>query len=179
MRHASIAAILFLAACGGSTEENAAKDREAAKATWALVLKVDGADVRIPLEVMDVILFKDEDYAKQNPTVFQITGQAFWLFGEIPPANNVGYGENWEKLFGATLAVKPSGEFHRDLVTSRITLPGRTELKISGGSLQPDAIKGKWTGSEGNKTLSGKIKLVLEDGKTIEGTFSVHVVTWG
>ena len=38
--------LLFTASCGGSTEENAAKDRAASKATWALVLKVDGADVR-------------------------------------------------------------------------------------------------------------------------------------
>ncbi len=33
---------------------------------------------------------------------------------------------------------------------------------------------GKWAGSEGNKTLSGKIKTLLEDGRTREGTFAVH-----
>lgn len=175
----SILSLLLAAGCGGSDEENAKKDHAAAKATWAVVLKVDGADVRIPLEVMNVLLFKDEEVAKQNPSTFEITGEGIWLIGDIPPANDVGYGENWGKLMGAILPVKPSGEFHRESVTSRITLPGKTELKVVGGSLHPDSYKGKWSGSEGNKTVSGKIKLQLEDGKTLEGTFSVHAVTWG
>lgn len=38
---------------------------------------------------------------------------------------------------------------------------------------------GKWSGSEGNKTLSGKITILLNDGRTVEGTFAVHAVTWG
>ena len=42
-----------------------------------------------------------------------------------------------------------------------------------------EKFSGKWAGSDGNKTLSGKITLQLRDGKTIEGTFAVHAVTWG
>jgi len=38
---------------------------------------------------------------------------------------------------------------------------------------------GKWSGSEGNKTISGKITIRLSDGRTLEGTFAVHAVTWG
>lgn len=179
MNRWTAALALLLASCGGSEEETMTKDLAASKATWALQLRVDGADVRIPLEVMNVLLFKDEEYAKEHPSVFEIQGEGVSLIGEIPPANDVGYGENWERLFGATLTVKPSGDFHHDPVTSRITLPGKTELKVTGGSLQPSGFKGKWSGSKGNKTLSGKITLRLEDGKTIEGTFSVHAVTWG
>ena len=37
---------------------------------------------------------------------------------------------------------------------------------------------GKWSGSEGNNTLSGKITIQLSDGRTLEGTFAVHAVTW-
>jgi hypothetical protein len=42
-----------------------------------------------------------------------------------------------------------------------------------------EKFSGKWAGSEGNKTLSGKIILQLRDGRTLEGTFAVHAVTWG
>jgi hypothetical protein len=179
MKPALLASLLFLAACGGSDEENASKDHAAAKATWALVLKVDGADVRIPLEEMNILLFKDEEYAKAHPTVFEIKGEAVWLIGEIPPANDVGYDEKFEKLIGVPLAIKPSGDFHREPVTSRVTLPGKTELKISGGTLQAERVTGKWSGDKGDKTVSGRIKLLLEDGKTIEGTFSVHAISYG
>lgn len=169
---------LILAACG-SDEESAAKDRAASQAGWALVLKVDGADVRLPLKVMNVLLFKDEAYAKQNPSAFHIEGEGVALIGEIAAADNVDYGEHWDRLIGKTLTIKASGEFHRDPVESALTLPGKTELKVTGGTMVPQSIKGKWTGSEGNKTLSGKIKLQLQDGRTLEGTFSVHAVTWG
>src|SRR6185436_5193599 len=59
--------MLLLAGCDMSTEEERAKkDHAAARATWCLVLKVDGADVRIPLSEMNLLLFKDEEYAKQH-----------------------------------------------------------------------------------------------------------------
>src|SRR5206468_9940109 len=40
--------LLCAVGCGISEEAAAAKDRESSKAAWALVLRVDGADVRIP-----------------------------------------------------------------------------------------------------------------------------------
>jgi hypothetical protein len=178
MKRASLWLIL-LSACGGSEEEDAAKDRAASMAGWAAVLKVDGADVRIPLQVMNVLLFKDEEYAKANPSAFEIEGQGLHLIGEIAAADDVGYGEKWDKLIGKTLTIKASGEFHRDHVDSKLTLPGKPEVAVTGGSLLVEKFTGKWSGSQGNKTLSGKIKLTLQDGRTLEGTFSVHAVTWG
>jgi hypothetical protein len=119
--------LLCVAGCGGSDEVAAAKDREASKASWAMVLKVDGADVRIPLQVMNVLLFKDEEYAKENPSVFEIAGSGVHLIGEIAAADNVDYGEHWERLLNKTLTIKASGQFHRDAVESKIALPGQDE----------------------------------------------------
>jgi hypothetical protein len=171
--------LLCAAGCGVSEEASAAKDRESSKATWALVLKVDGSDVRIPLKVMNVLLFKDEEYAKQNPSVFAIEGSGVQLIGEIDAADNVDYGEHWERLVNKMLTIKASGEFHRDPVVSKIALPGAPEIAVAGGTMFVEKYTGKWSGSDGNKTLSGKITIQLSDGRTLEGTFAVHAVTWG
>jgi hypothetical protein len=171
--------LLCASGCGMSEEAAAAKDRESSKATWALVLGVDGADVKIPLKSMNVLLFKDEEYAKQNPSVFQIEGNGVQLIGEIAAADNVDYGEHWERLINKTLTIKASGEFHRDPVDSKIVLPGTPEIAVTGGTMFVERYTGKWSGSDGNKTLSGKITLQLSDGRTLEGTFAVHAVTWG
>src|SRR5262245_48767847 len=171
--------VLCLAGCGGSDEVAAAKDREVAKASWALVLKVDGTDVRIPLQVMNVLLFKDEDYARENPSVFEIEGSGVHLIGEIAAADNVDYGEHWERLINKTLTIKPSGQFHRESVASKIVLPGQAEVTVTGGTMLIEKYAGTWSGSEGNKTLSGRIRMQLADGRTLEGTFAVHAVTWG
>ena len=177
MRRLSLLALL-LSACN-SEEETAAKDREASKATWALVLNVDGAAVRLPLEIMNVLLFKSDEYAKQNPSPFEIEGAGVHLIGDIAPADYVDYGEHWGRLVGKTLTIKASGRFHREDVESKITLPGKPEIAVTGGSMFVEKYAGKWSGSQGNKTLSGKIRLTLYDGRTLEGTFAVHAVTWG
>lgn len=171
--------LLCAAGCGMSDEAAAAKARESSKATWALVLQVGGADVKIPVKAMNVLLFKDEEYAKQNPSVFQIEGDGVQLIGEIAAADNVDYGEHWERLINKTLTIKAAGEFHRDAVDSRITLPGGPEVAVTGGTMFIEKFAGQWSGSEGDKTLSGKISLHLSDGRTLEGTFAVHAVTWG
>ena len=169
---------LLLSACH-SEEESAAKDRAESKKSWALVLKVDGADVRLPLEMMNVLLFKSDEYAATNPSPVHLEGEGVSLYAEIAPADYVGYGEDWKKLIGQTITVKPSGRYHREDVESRITLPGKEPIAVTGGTLQVEKFTGKWSGSEGNKTLSGRIQLTLYDGRTLEGTFAVHAVTWG
>jgi hypothetical protein len=181
MRGSILALGLVLAGCMDSEEESAKKDHAAAKATWCFVLKVDGADVRIPLSEMNILLFKDDEYASKNPTVFEIKGEGVHLVGEIPPAGNPGYGENIEKMIGHTLTIKTSGEFHHEgTIDSKITLPGKPDIGIISGTLLAEKKTGKWSGSEnGDKTLHGKVSLTLRDGRTIEGTFSVHAITWG
>ena len=181
MRASTLALGLLMAGCMDSEEESARKDHAAAKATWCFVLKVDGADVRIPLSEMNILLFKDDEYAKQHPSVFEIKGDGVHLIGEIPPAANPGYGEHIERMVGHTLLIKPSGEFHHEgTIESKITLPGKPAIEITSGALHAEKKTGKWSGSEnGDKTLHGKVKLTLRDGRTLEGTFSVHAITWG
>ena len=171
--------LLFAAGCGMSDEAAAAKARDSSMASWALVLKVDGAEVKIPLKAMNVLLFKDEEHARQNPSVFQVEGNGVQLIGEIAAADNVDYDEHWERLINKTLTIKASGEFHRDSVDSKIALPGTTEIAVTGGTMFVERFSGKSAGSDGDKTLSGRITLQLRDGRTLEGTFSVHAVTWG
>jgi hypothetical protein len=170
---------LGVASCDGGSERDAAKDRAAAMATWAVVVKADGADVRLPLKITNVLLFKDEDDAKTNPTVFEVEGDGIHLIGEIPPAANPGYEEDWKKLVGVTLTIKAAGQFHRDPVTSALTLPGKPEVLVTGGTMTVESFSGKWSGSQGDKTLKGKITLTLQDGRTLQGTFATHAVTWG
>lgn len=175
MRRLSIL-LLLAASCGGSEEENAAKDRAAAQATWALVLKVDGAEVRLPLQIMNIMLNKRDETA---PESFEIVGPGVTLLGEIPNGSQVGYGEKWEKIFGKTIAIKPSGEFDREPKESAITFPGKPEVKVLSGSIVPQSMTGKWSGQDGDKTLKGTIKLLLADGRSVEGTFAVLAITWG
>jgi hypothetical protein len=177
MRLLTATLALALAACGGS-EADAARDRAAAQAGWVLVLKVDGAEVRLPLKAFNVLLFKDDEVAAKNPTVFEIEGDGVHLIGEIPPAGNPGYSEKWEKLKGLPLAIKASGEFHRETVDSKITVGG-AEVRVTGGTMTVTGISGKWAGSEGDRTLKGTITLTLQDGRSLQGTFGVNAITWG
>jgi hypothetical protein len=41
--------------------------------------------VSIPLKVMNVLLFKDEEHAKQNPSVFEIEGHGVHLSAKSAP----------------------------------------------------------------------------------------------
>ena len=180
MKRALLPCLLLLGACDtGYDEASATKDRAAAQANWAIILKIDGTDVRLPLDEMNVLLFKDEEYASKNPTVFRIMGKEISLYGEIPPANQPGYGEDWKKMIGATLSVKAAGEYFHETIESKFTIPGKGEVQVVGGTLTPESYSGKWSGSQGDKTPTGKITLVLRDGRTVSGTFATHAFTWG
>ena len=52
---------------------------------------------------------------------------------EIAPADYVGYGEDWNKLIGRTIAIKPSGQYHREDIESKITLPGKDPIAVAEG----------------------------------------------
>ncbi len=181
MRAATLGLVLALSGCMGSEEEEAAKAHAAAKAGWCFVFRIDGADVRIPLSSMDILLYKDDGYAKDHPAPFQVKGEGLQLIGDIPPDASPGYDEKIEKLVGKTLPIKSAGDFHHEgTIESTITLPGKPAIGIISGSLIGQKVSGKWSGSEnGDKTLHGKVTLTLRDGRTLEGTFSVHAITWG
>jgi hypothetical protein len=93
---------------------------------------------------MNILLYKDEDYAKEHPSPFQIKGEGILLIGEIPPDASPGYDEKIENLVGKTLPIKPSGDFHHEgTIESKLTLPGKAEIGIiSGRSLARKTASG-------------------------------------
>jgi hypothetical protein len=166
----------LLAALAGCTDSNPSEGPSAAtKASWALALRVDGAEVKAPLEILNVFLVEDE---KRHPEVFEIVGPGVALVGEFPKDVHVGYEEGWKRLFGKAIPIAPRGGDPREPKESRVTLPDGRVLKISGGSFIAEKLTGKWAGSKGDRTLHGRVTLRV-DGKTIEGTLAVLAVTWG
>lgn len=75
----------------------------------------------------------------------------------------------------------PHGGDPREEKDAFVTLNGLA-FPVSGGSFTVQKVSGKWSGSEGDKTLHGTIELQLPgaDGdRTVTGTFAVNAVTWG
>lgn len=166
--------LTLLAACGsGDGGDGPSGD---AKASWKLALKIDGADVALPLESMGVFLVKD-GYQE----IYEIEGPGVELYGVFPKGVSVGYGEKWEVLFGKTIEISPRGG-HREDHDSRIGFPDKPHWRVAGGSLVFEKLSGKFAGSKGDRTLHGKVKLRVDTGageQTIEGTIAVQAVTWG
>lgn len=172
--------VIAVVACKSGSRDNPARDRAAAEATWKLEVAGAGASAKRALTVMNVWLFKDADVAATTPAAFTIEGEEVLLLGQIPPAANPDYGEHWEKLIGVPLTLGPATRYHDEEETeSRLRLSDGTSVRVVSGSMTARKLTGKWSGSEGDRTLTGTITLVLADGRTVEGTFAVHAVTWG
>ncbi len=172
-RIALLTGLAGLAACGeGDSEEGLS---EKTRASWVLSLKVDGADVKLPLEGLEVYLVEDE----KRPEIFQLRGPSVTLVGELPAGLHVGYEGKWERLFGKTVTILPRGGNPREPQNSQITLPGKPSFRVSGGSF----VAEKTTGKAADKiTIWGRVTLQVqgETGPlTLEGTFAAHAVTWG
>ena len=138
---------------------------------WQLVLQVDGQEVRLQLEGLNVFLTDDEDW----PETFELRGPGVQVFGTSPDGLHVGYGEEWSRVFGRTLRIDARGG--RDEAPSTVTIPGRGTLQIVGGELVPERVSGQY--SDVDLTLSGRILLRTKDGEALRGTFAAHCQTWG
>lgn len=162
-----------LAACGEGDSEDGFSEKT--RASWVLSLKVDGTDIKLPLEVLEVYLVEDE----KRPEIFVLRGPSAALVGEFPAGLHVGYEGKWERLFGKPVTILPRGGDPRDPRDSQITLPGKPSFRVSGGSF----IAEKTTGKYADKiTIWGRVTLHVhgEAGPvTLEGTFAAHAVTWG
>ena len=170
---------ILSAGCGGSKqiEAQAAAARAAARPSWKIQLEWAGTNVEASLERMDIYLVDDESY----PEIFEIMGNDAVLVGEFPVSTHVGYGEDWQKIFGVPIEIRASGGDPREPKTSWIRLNG-TQVPVSGGTIRFERITGKWDGSEGDKTLWGTIELRIPgaDGdRTVTGKIATHAVTWG
>jgi hypothetical protein len=163
-----------LAGCENAVENKA----PAAPPEWALNLTVDGAAVKLPLEIMDVFLVEDHAY----PESYEIRGTGVTLVGEFPLTIHVDYGENWQLLKSQPIPI--SGTLDNPNVASQSTLqlPNIGTANVVGGSFTVDSISGEYAGVEGDLTLAGTIHLELQTQagpKSVSGTFAVHAVTWG
>jgi len=163
-----------LAGCGEAPSDGEIPEKT--RASWMLTFKVDGADVKVPLEVMHVYLVDDEKY----PETFEIVGPGVALVGEFPTTIHVGYKDRWDQLFGKTVPILPKGETPWDSKDSQITLPSGSVLKVLQGSFVASKTVGKFVDQ---LTLFGKFSALVQDEKgngfTIEGDFAVHCITGG
>jgi hypothetical protein len=170
------AAFGLLAAVGCSSGEEGPES--SSKEAWRLVFTYNGSDVMLPLQGMDVYLVEDEE---EYPEVYEINGPGVTMVGVLPMDSHVGYDENWPILFGKSIVVHPRGGAFEEK-ESFIQLPDGTRARILGGSLVPEKVSGKYSGSEGDVTLSGTftLRVMTSAGQEeISGRFAVHCVTWG
>ena len=69
----------------------------------------------------------------------------------------------------------------RDPKTSKITIDG-IEERVPAGSFTVQRLSGKWSGSEGDRTLHGTIELRIRGiggERTLRNRFGAHAVSWG
>jgi hypothetical protein len=174
----SAIAAIALTSCGGTGDSAATADlaRTQAKAAWKLSVADAGATSEMSLERMDIYLTEDE-----YPEYFEIRGDGVVLVGEIPQDLKVGYDEAFDKLIGKAIPLKAHGGDPREEKDSFVTINGLA-YPVSGGSFTVQKVTGKWSGSEGDKTVHCTVELKLPSAngdRTVTGTFAVNAVTWG
>ena len=138
-----------------------------------LVFQVDGSEVELPVEVMDVYLVEDQD---EYPETFQIRGDGLLLVGTFPNDLHVGYGEHWEQMVGRVINIVAEEDVRARPETSVITLPDAAEASVAGGQFIVEKLN---ESPRGDSLLSGKITLQVAQGKALEGTFTMIAKTWG
>lgn len=164
----------LLGGCEKSTETGSVAPPQ----EWALDLTVDGAPVKLPLEIMDVFLVEEDQY----PETFEMRGAGVTLVGQFPVTIHVDYGENWDRLVGQPIPISGMLDNPNVAPQSTLQLPDLGAAQVVGGSFSVDTVSGEFSGSDGNRTLSGTINLELQTSagpKSVSGTFAVHAVTWG
>jgi hypothetical protein len=169
------ALVAALASCGGGGEGG----DSAATGGWKMVLAHRGGSVVVPLEAMNVYLVEDEFY----PEYFSIEGTGAILGGHFPEGLHVGYDEQWNLLFGKSIVIGTSGgDPTLQPQECFVELSPGVRSRVMGGTVIFEKLTGKLDGSEGDKTLSGRIMLVVQTSagtETVMGTISVHCITWG
>jgi len=170
--------VLCLASCSSSGDaEQSAKDRQKSSEAWKLVLDDRGATLEFPIEIMDIYLVEDES----EPEIFEIRGDGVVLVGEFPVDLHVDYDEAFERLVGREITVRTRGGDPSDPKSSMITIDGMVAT-VSEGTFTVEKLSGKWSGTDGDRTLHGTIDLRIRDidgERVVRGRFAAHAVTWG
>jgi hypothetical protein len=167
-----------LLGCGGSEKaEDAELDRENARASWRIDLDENGSTHEIPVERFDIYLTEDADH----PEIFEFHGDGVTLVGKFPSNVRVDYSEDLENLIGQPIQIEAQGGDPGEPKLSKITLDG-VVAPVATGTFTVERLSGKIQGSDGDRTVHGRIELHLRrgDGEHIlRGTFGAHAVTWG
>lgn len=179
----AVLAALATAGCGAVSGDDAAlaaSARERSKAEWKLVVDWAGARHEMPVERMDIYV-DDGDEEEEVPEIYEMVGEQMTLVGQFPRGIAVGYDEAFERLIGQAVPVFPSGGDPREPKQSFVTLGGR-RVPVLGGTIRVERTGGRWSGTEGDKTVWGTIELRIPDAAgetTIRGRFAANAVTWG
>lgn len=180
---APVLGLLLLAGCAADfqdTEAVAAAARARASQDWKLALDFEGHALEFPLDRFDIYLF-DTDDPERWPETFEMRGDGVTLVGILPVGAQVGYGEELQNLVGKTVAIGTYGGDPHEEKHSSIRLAG-VRAPVAGGSITFRKVTGDWTGSEGDKTVWGTVRIEVQgaDGlRTFEGAFAANVVSWG
>ena len=163
---ALFAAILLPAGCGDGRPD-------------ALTLDIDGKQVELPLERMDVYIV-DPDYENEYPESFEILGPGVVLVGRFPMTTRVGYSEEFGNLSGKPIAIAKETVEAREPKRSSLVLPGGVPALVEGGSFTVSKVG---SGRDAKTPLGGTVTLKLRTAgggeRTVNGTFKVNGTTWG
>jgi len=167
-----IGAALVIASCSASEP-----DPEAVVEAFEqeLVLEINGADLKVPLEAMDVWLNEDPD----RPESFAIHGDDVSIVGRLPAELRIGYDENWQTLVGRAVPLSSEGGDPRFAVPAVLTVPGVGQYRLLGGSITVEQVGPAWNGQT---PLRGRIELRIRAAvgeASLRGTFAVKAMTWG
>ena len=180
---APVLGLVLLAGCAADFQDSeavAAAARAKAMQNWKLALDFEGNALEYPLERLDIFLF-DSDDPERWPETFELSGDGVTLVGILPVGAQVGYGEALENLVGKTVAIGTYGGDPHDEQHSSIRLAG-IRVPVAGGSITFRKVTGDWSGSGGDKTVWGTLRVEVQgaDGlRELEGAFAAHVVSWG
>lgn len=163
---------LLVAGCSGS-EPDPQAFVEAFR--QELVLAIDGSDLAVPLEAMDVWL--NEDPAR--PEAFEIHGDGVSIVGRMPTDLRIDYDENWQVLVGRSVPLSAEGGNPRFTGPAILTVPGVGQYRLLGGSITVEEVGPGWNG---RTPLTGRIELRIRAAvgeATLRGRFAVKAMTWG
>jgi hypothetical protein len=148
-------------------EDGEEKIAQAGAQKTGLVLTVAGKELSVPIEQMNYF------HVKRNretfPDGFELSGAGTSIRGRL----ELGFEEEWEKLVGKPLKVLARSS-DPDEGDSEITLPGRGQVKVTGGSLTVEKV----IAPRPSPVLRGRIRLETAGAhgtETLEGTFQAPV----
>ena len=155
-----------------------------------LVLKVDGEEVRMPLELLSVYLSENKnipetfeidsplDYSREN----ELDPPDVMLVGEFPKTLRIGYSEHWELLFDKPVKLLSYGGARESPRASTLKLPGKPRMNVIGGSITFEDIWYARIRSKSNPTISGTIRIRVRTDQGVReypGTIAVRCMGWG